>query len=382
MRNFSELFPTLLFFAAFWRFWVSGAFGVVGTVLFVALMIAAWRLEGSRWQISERLGTALIVLALPAFALAWKFHIITFSGADTAVAGVLAQMILTLACVKLLQKKSDRDWIFLYLMSFFEVLLAAGLSISPLYMAAFIAYLLVMVSAVIAFEIRKTSRAVELKISGVEHNERDPSSETQAPLPVRRLPAAAVALIAFIVALALPMFFILPRVGGAGFGGNQFGLDTQSGFSDTVRLGGFGRINQNDEVVMRVKLEGEPPDGGLYFRGVALDTFDNQSWSRSKASKAVIEKGLDDLIKIELTASGANRTLQTVYLEPLDTPVLFALPQAVAIQGNFPFVYKDAYGGLSYQRNYERTSYKVFSDRSLPSAAAFARRRSALRRRL
>ncbi len=369
--NFEKFFRLVSYAAVFCGFlslWVSGAFGVVGTLVFVALMIAAWRIEGSRWQISEKLGTVLIVLALPAFALAWKFQIIAFTNSETAVAGVLAQMILALAAVKLLQKKSDRDWIFLYLMSFFEVLLAAGLSISPLYMATFLAYLLVMVSAIIAFEIRKTSRAVELKISGEEPDGHDPSSESQTALPVRRLPTAAVALIVFIVALALPLFFLLPRVGGAGFGGGQLGMDTQSGFSDTVRLGGFGRINQTDEVVMRVKLEDDKSDSNLYFRGVALDTFDNQSWSRSKGqTKAVIEKGNDDLIHIEPVSSGENRTVQTIYLEPLDTPVLFALPRAVAVQGNFPIVYKDIYGGLSYPRNFERTSYKVFSDRSLPS---------------
>ena len=232
--NFERFFRLVSYAAVFCGFlslWISGAFGVAGTLLFVALMIAAWRLEGSRWQISERLGTALIVLALPAFALAWKFQIIAFAGGEAAVAGVLAQMILSLAAVKLLQKKSDRDWIFLYLMSFFEVLLAAGLSISPLYFVTFIAYLLVMVSAIIAFEIRKTSRAVELKISGEEPDEKDPNSESQTALPVRRLPTAAVVLIVFIAALALPLFFILPRVGGAGFGGNQGGLSTSSGFS-------------------------------------------------------------------------------------------------------------------------------------------------------
>jgi transglutaminase-like putative cysteine protease len=369
-ERFFRLVSYAAVFCGFLSLWVSGAFGVFGTVLFAALLVAAWRLEGSRWQISERVGTALIVLALPAFALAWKFQIIAIAGGDTAVASVLSQMIIALAAVKLLQKKSDRDWIFLYLMSFFEVLLAAGLSISPLYIVTFIAYLLVMVSAIIAFEIRKTSRAVELKISGGDHKERDPSSESQTALPVRRLPTAAVVLIVFIVAFAVPLFFLLPRVGGAGFGGNQFGMSTQSGFSDTVRLGGFGRINQTDEAVMRVKLEGDRSEGNLYFRGVALDTFDNQSWSKSKGNtKAVFEKGEDDFIRIDPIGVGENRTIQTIYLEPLDTPVLFALPRAVAVQGNFPVVNRDAYGGLSFPRNFERTSYKVISDRSLPSAA-------------
>ena len=83
-----------------------------------------------------------------------------------------------------------------------------------------------------------------------------------------------------------------------------------------------------------------------------------------------MEKNEGDLVQVDFTKGSENRTVQTVYLEPLDTPVLFALPRAVSIQqGNFPVVYKDAYGGFSYPRTFERVSYKVFSDRSVPTAA-------------
>ncbi|MBK8466950.1 MAG: DUF3488 domain-containing protein [Chloracidobacterium sp.] len=370
-ERFFRLVSYIAVFCGFVSLWVSGTFGIAGTGLFIAVMIVAWRLEGSRWQISEKLGTVLIVLALPLYFAAWHFRIITFSGGEAAIAGILARMILSLTAIKLLQKKSDRDWIFLYLMSFFEVLLAAGLSISALYLLTFIVYLLVMASAIIAFEIRKTSHAVELKVSGETVHERDPSSESKAALPVRRLPSAALTLIVFIIVLALPLFFLLPRVGGAGFGGNQLGQKTSSGFSDTVRLGGIGQIQQSNEVVMRVKLEGSAnADSGLYFRGVALDTFDNKSWSKSKTgTKIAFEKGEGELVQVDFSAGRENRAIQTIYLEPLDTPVLFALTRAVAIQGNFPVVFKDAYGSLTYSRSYERVSYKVLSDRSLPSAS-------------
>jgi len=372
--NFERFFRLVSYSAVFCGFlslWVSGTFGIVGTALFVALMFAAWRLEGSHWQISEKLGTVLIVLALPLYFALWKFRIITFSGGEAAVAGILARMILSLTAIKLLQKKSDRDWIFLYLMSFFEVLLAAGLSISPLYLLTFIVYLLVMASAIIAFEIRKTSHAVELKVSGETVRERDPSSESNTVISVRRLPSAAMTLIVFIIVLALPLFFLLPRVGGAGFGGSQLGQKTSAGFSDTVRLGGIGQIQQSNEVVMRVKLEGTADDnGGLYFRGIALDTFDNKSWSKSKnGTKIAFEKGAGDTMQVDFSSGPENRTIQTIYLEPLDTPILFALPHAVAIQGNFPVVFKDAYGSLTYSRTFDRVSYKVLSDRSLPSAS-------------
>jgi hypothetical protein len=345
---------------------ISGTFGIISSVLFIALMLAAWKLEGSRWQISERFGTVLIVLALPAFYLGWRFQLISVGGGEAVIAGLLARMILSLACIKLLQKKSDRDWIFLYLMAFFEVLLAAGLSISALYLLSFLVYLLAAVSAIIAFEIRKTSRAVEKKINGDKTHERDPSSESKSALPIRRLPTAAVMLILCIIIVAFPLFFVLPRVGGAGLGASALGQNTFSGFSDSVRLGGIGQIQQSDEIVMRVKIEGDSDN--LYFRGVALDTFDNKIWSKSKTgNKIAFERGEGDMLQVDFSGIGGNRTVQTIYLEPLDTPVLFALPRAIAMQGNFPAVFKDAYGSISLLRSFERVSYKVVSDRSLPS---------------
>ena len=369
--NFEKFFRLVSYaavFCGFFSLWVSGTFGIVGTALFIGVMIAAWFFEGSRWQITEKIGTALIVLTLPVFYLVWRFQVISLYGSETILAGVLARMILSLTAVKLLQKKSDRDWIFLYLMSFFEVLLAAGLSISALYLVSFLAYLLVMVCAVIAFEIRKTSRAVEHKMGLETLSDNSPNKEVSGNMQIRRLPTTAVTLIIFIVLLAVPLFFMLPRVGGAGFGGNQGGLKTRTGFSDSVRLGGIGDIQQSDEVVMRVKLEGNTDgQGGLYFRGVALDTFDGHSWSKSTTGmKMPIVKDDHDLIQVDFASGHENLVVQTIYLEPLDTPVLFALPRAVTIQGNFPVISKDKFGGLYFDEHYERVSYKVISDRSLP----------------
>ena len=151
--NFETFFRSLSYAAVFCGFlalWISGTFGLIGTGLFLGVMVAAWFLEGSSLQISERIGTVLIVLALPAYYLAFRFHLISFAGTETFVVGILASVILSLSAIKLLQRKGDRDWIFLYLMAFFEVLLAAGLSISALYLATFLIYLLVMVCAIIA----------------------------------------------------------------------------------------------------------------------------------------------------------------------------------------------------------------------------------------
>lgn len=368
--NFEKLFQLLSYsvvICGFLALWVSGTFGFIGTIAFPAVVVIAAVIEGRRWQVSERLGTFLIVAALPLYYLVWRAGLLQFADNGTMVAGVLSRLILTLSAIKILQKKSDRDWIFLYLMAFFEVLLGAGLSISAFYLFSFILYILITVCAVIVFEIRKTGKAtMELMAPAADGTG---PAESGPVLPARRLPATAIVLIFFMVSVAVPMFFLLPRVGGAGIGGNPGGVSTSAGFSDTVKLGGIGNIQQNDQVVMRVRLESEgSATSNLKWRGIALDTFDNKSWSRRVASKEPRLRGERDLIQIDFATGREGITIQTIYLEPLENPVLFGLPRIVGVQGNFPVLFKDRHGSVSFNRSGERTSYKVLSDRTVPAA--------------
>lgn len=361
LNNFEPFFKTisyLVVFCGFLSLWVSGSFGLFVTFLFLFVLVSAWFLEDTKWQISERWGTTLIVFIVPLFYIGWKYKIIGFASSENAVAEVLAEMILILAGIKVLQRKTEKDWIFLYVISFFEVLLAAGLSINPIYLASFILYLLVTICAVISFEIRKTSRSVAAenqpeKVLLIKESK------------ISRLPLTAISLLLLIIVFAIPLFFILPRVGGAGLGGNKQAFSSVTGFSDSVKLGSIGSLKQNDEIVMRVRLEKK---GGitesLYWRGIALDTFDDKVWSKSKS----VEK--DSLIKSESGTFLVNKLIgkedgivQTFYLEPIQTPVLFTLSHPLLVQGNFKSIYKDKENSLSFGRDsYERISYKVYSN--------------------
>lgn len=366
--NFERFFRFISYavvFCGFLTLWVSGSFGFVVTFLFISALITASFLENTRWQLSERFGTVLIFIIVPVFYLGWKYKY--FGTNETAVAGILSLLILGLSVIKLFQKKADRDWLFLYLMAFFEVLLAAALSISPLYLGSLILYLFVTVLAIVGFEIRKSARLID-------KNDGNKVFETNTNLnktPLRKLPAMSLTLIFLIAAIAAPMFFMLPRVGGAGFGANQGGVKGLTGFSNTVKLGDIGRIQQNDEVVMRVQVEGdaEEPYGGIRWRGVVLDNFDNKNWSQSKSQPSYPYVRSDNgLFQVGFSSGKRAATIQTIYLEPLDTEVLFALSNPVRIQGNFPVLKKDSYGGVSAVRNnFERLSYKVNSDRWTPN---------------
>ncbi len=369
--NFDKFFKFISYavvFCGFLSLFVSSGIGALSSAVFISILVLAWFLENWRWQISERLGTVLIFAIVPLFYIDWKYQIIGFGTNETVVAGTLAKVILILAAIKLLQKKSDRDWAFLYLISFFEVLLAAGLSISPLYLVSFVLYLLAAICAVVTFEIRKTSRAVE-KNSTTKQESRINLDKTS----IFRLPRASVSILLLLIIVAVPMFFALPRVGGAGLGSSASGLSGFTGFSDSVRLGQIGQLKQNDQVVMRVRVENKNKNrsfGSLHWRGVALDSFDNQTWSKSK--DVITEpriRGERDFFLIDYSSNRNDVTVQTVYLEPLDSSVLFALARPVVVQGNFPILVKDSEGSMSFPRkDAERVTYKVLSDQYLPSA--------------
>src|SRR5215212_3031812 len=142
---------------------VAGGVGPVLAFAFAAVLVLSWRLAETRWQLSERAGMVVVLLALPAFYLDWSLQREgALDAAAQVYAGVsaLVHFTLLLSSIKLFQVKSDRDWLFLYLISFFEVLLAAGLSASPTFLLSLALYVFAALLAVVCFELRKSGRSV------------------------------------------------------------------------------------------------------------------------------------------------------------------------------------------------------------------------------
>ena len=338
----------------------SGSIGILLSVSFLTVTVTAWVLEKTKWQFSERVGTAIIVLLIPLFYLDWKYGLSGFTTRESLAAGSLARSILVLAGVKLLQKKANRDWIFLYVISFFEILLAAGLTISPFFILSLSVYLICATCAVITFEIRKTAETVPGKFDDLTKFNKT---------SVLRLPVISLIFLLITSVFAVPLFFALPRTGNAGFGQALNGLSV-TGFSDTVHLGDIASVQQNNEIVMRVRIEdgGESKIAQIRWRGVALDTFDNKNWSKSKKIVEPFVKTEQDIYRVDFAQNANNLVAQTFYLEPLETSALFSLAHPVALQGNFPVLNKDSDGSLSAARSLsERTTYKVYSDATQPA---------------
>lgn len=350
---------------------VSGGLSIVLALGFALVLALAWKLEDSRWQIPERTGLVIVVLSLPLFYLDWRFN--TDAQERVGVAA-LAHLILFLSTIKLLQKKADRDWVFLYLISFFEVLLAAGLSVSPLFLATLGLYMLAAFSTVVAFEIKKARRNVKVSETRLlvapdatlfRRLRKRPAAQHSLG-EARRLPFVSLVLLVLIFTVALPLFFIAPRFGASAFARAGGGSTRVTGFSETVELGAIGKLQQSNAVVMRVRVENESPGLYLRWRGIALDTFNGRSWKRDMEESKPPLSGRT-FYQLDTTDSVHDLTTQTFFMEALDTPVLFAAPRVIAIQGALPYVKLDREGAITTRQHpHDRITYKAISNTTEP----------------
>ncbi len=344
---------------------------------FLGVMIVSWNLEGTRWQLPERYGLAIVLLSIPLFYLDWQYQKTVGEPAERLGVTALAHLIVFLSAVKLVQVKKDRDWVFLYLISFFEVLLAAGLSFSPIFLGTLTLYLLCGLCAVTAFEIQKARGSLSyvetrLLVPPDSRLFRKGGKRSWLTPEAARLPFVAVGLLLLIFVLALPLFLIAPRSGAAALTRSGGGLSNFIGFSENVTLGQIGTLKQDDGVVMRVRLESPKPAQGLRWRGVALDEFTGRGWKKSpEARRAEPAEGRGGFYQVGMTQALHHLTTQTFFVEPLESSVLFGAPHVIAIQGDLPFVRVDSEGGLQSRRHdYERIMYKAISDTNEPPVEA------------
>ena len=352
---------------------LAGGLSVPLALVFLAVMIVSWMLENTKWQLQERFGLGIVLLSIPLFYVDWQYQKAMGEPAERLGVTALAHLIVFLSAVKLIQVKKDRDWVFLYLISFFEVLLAAGLSFSPVFLGTLTLYLLCGLSAVTAFEIQKARRTIAYSETRLlvppdsrvfKKDGRTPSRSAEAS----RLPFVAIGLLAMIFVLALPLFLIAPRSGAAALTRSGGGLSTFIGFSENVTLGQIGTLKQDNGLVMRVRVdEGEEPRD-LRWRGVALDEFTGNGWRKSLHARQldpVPERS--GLFQVGTTSAVHRLTTQTFFLEPLESAVLFAAPRVVAIQGDLPIVRVDSEGSVQSRRHdFERLMYKAISDMDQP----------------
>ncbi|HWH58358.1 MAG TPA: DUF3488 and transglutaminase-like domain-containing protein [Terriglobales bacterium] len=341
IQRFFEVSLYLLLFTGFAMLAGTGKLDALSLVLvlFALLLKAVLLLKRNDARIPEELTNYLTLLYVIFFALDYFFVSQTFIGA-------LVHMVLFAAMVKIFSIHRERDYVYLAVLSFGMVLAAAVLTVDSLFFAIFCLFVLLAVTTFVSMEMRRSWIAGQSLSTELPHA-RDLS---RLPASVSR---ACILLVLSIVIGTVILFFVIPRKPSSGYL-SEFASHSEiaTGFSEEVKLGEIGRIQQSQQVVMHVKFaQGTRVPRDLRWRGVALTTFDGKSWSGPKEdAENEFNSGTFPLGANQgssrLFIGGGRNVGYKVSLEPFGSRVFFVLPQALWINGRYQTVRIDSTGSL------------------------------------
>lgn len=270
----------------------------------------------------------------------------------------LVHFLVALQAVKLLSPKKARDWLQLYLLSFFGLVAAAAFTVEISFAAIFIAYVFAAPAAMTLLHLKQTSEAAR-------------GSRVADPLapPLFRLIGGTGVLL---FALTFFFFLLIPRLRASFFAESWAAGSAATGFSDHLALGQVAEIQQNGTVAMRVSLEPRPAahdSQRLYWRGMALDFFDGRKWVKSRAENLPLLRA-GQSYWVPGRPPGKQVIRQSVILEPNGSAALMSLGEPLAVFGTLGSVYVDFLGNLRLAHPLPfQIMYQVWSDPGAGSQA-------------
>ncbi len=261
-------------------------------------------------------------------------------------------LVFFLAAVKLLTAQTDRDYFYLKVLAFLELLAAALLSSNLTFFLFLASFLVFGVATFASGEIRRGARSPSVVVR----------------TGVRGVSGRLTALTAFtalgILLLTAGLFFLLPRTARAAFRHLVPERYHLAGFSNEVTLGQIGELKQQSTSVMHVRFFGVSQQYPLKWRGTALAEFDGRRWYN--------EMRRDEPLRVESGQVRLNPNTDNprfgpyisyqVHLKPIGTDALFVAGQPEFLQIPAPIVYRTSVGGfrLSYATS-DGIRYVVYS---------------------
>ena len=234
-------------------------------------------------------------------------------------------MMFLFASLKVLIAERSRDYLYLGLLAFLELLTASVFTAGPSFLVSLAIFLFLACLAAAAWQL---PRGHEGGARGVEAG------------PPRRLRGALLrwgaGLAMAVLALSTALFAVLPRpyaASGAGLGDRHRG-----GFSNEVNLSLPGALERDPRPVMRVQPVGGSNLRNLRWRGIALYRFDGVRWSAPGARLRELSargEGYAAQLGHERRADEGSRLEYRVTQEPLATDALFLAGRPERISGLF-----------------------------------------------
>jgi protein-glutamine gamma-glutamyltransferase len=330
----------------------------------LAVLVASWfvKTEALARRIPGRLLNSVALLSLLGFVADYRWF--SRSGIVSMI-----HLVMLFAALKLFTRSTDRDYVYLYAVSFTQLLAAAALTVGMAFALNLAVYLFFAVTTLVLFEMKRSAARAQAEAS-LRPAVAAPGDVRAGTgilagfraRPVLLLSAGATVLI---VALAVPLFLVLPRIAMGVYRRPAGRTQMVSGFSERVELGQLGTISESDAVVMRVRLNlpprAVPPE--LKWRGIALDHYDGRAWSKTDLSRGrVFPSGR--FFKLEDYKQADSQLLyQTFFMQATTTDVVFASHRALAISEEIGYLQRDRAGALfTVPHPFQKIRYTAVSD--------------------
>lgn len=319
----------------------SGYFAVVGSgyldaptsVLTAAGLILRGLLVTGvlRFEISGRLVTAATLAY-------FGFYALDYASLSGEFITATVHLVFFVTVLKILTARTSRDHVFVAAIAFSELLAASILSTNFTFFVFLGLFMLFAVATFASGEIRRSIRRPRhCARGGLRHLH-------------WRLAALSTSAALGILVLTAGMFFLLPRTARAAFQHfvpQRFHIP---GFSNEMRLGEIGEIQQRGDAVMHVRVGPGSPAFPQKWRGNALSYFDGQRWYNPPQAGELVraDAGLLTLADPPQLRRKGRRIAYEVWLNSLTSDTLFlaGIPEYLRFSAPGATVIRSSTGGV------------------------------------
>ncbi len=352
-----RLVATIIAVLGFLAVDLGGELGAGGRAAAVFAVVAS--LVPGRPQLPSRVWVGVQLAFLVWIGVQWSVmgtHVLTLFGS----------LLLFVQVHRLLTRRGTRDDLYSCFIAFGQLLLASVLTVDVGYFLIFMAFVFAAVQVLLLSRMALAAEADWRASTGLLDAPVPASAYADLDRLVKVSTLLATSGLAALIQVGtLVLFFVLPRTQAAILGGLLPPLHV-TGFSDRVRLGAVGTMQLSREPVMRVTVttrDGQPYGDvpSLYWHGLALDRFDGTGWELSDPRRTTLAQ----LGGRQGRAPPQHRpwSLRSeIALEPLDSAVLFHVPEAVGIYGEFSTLEAVETDGFYLPGPQARREYTVYSD--------------------
>jgi len=305
----------------------------------LGLLVAA-RMGHREWSRTTRfiVTAALVALFGVLFLLAfesgnWLGYSVIFS--------------LAAAVSRTLQTTSARHYFQVAVLSFLVMIAGSVLNPDITFAIFFLPYAITLTWTLLLTHLRQQVEDAATSGGGVEWKA---SAMVRSPLFIG---TSALALVLLVSSLAV--FLLFPRLGLGFFSAQTRRANAVSGFSDSIRLGHFGNIQDSSQVVIRVEFpDGRAVgEGTIRLTGITFETYTGRGWEKHHPKTWPLQPDVDGFFATwwvnvwKNPGEGIELLSYDLYQEPMTTEsrVLFGISHVAGVE---PLEARlDHYRGLS-----------------------------------